>query len=541
MKPKTLILCVVLSMWIALAVTGHVSADRVPASPAPTPQPTVSKPRITTAAPTPLGTPARITPSPAETPQIQTIEQLQSAIRQRMFDPAVRHGRVGIKIVSLASGKVIFENDSDKYFMPASNMKNFTVAAALERLGPDFKFVTSVYAATPADSSGKISGDLRIFGRGDVSISTLFSNGDYYKGLDALADKIIASGVKRVDGSIVADESYFTGNPIPISWEWDDLQWYDGAEVSALPINNNAVDLNVKGGAKVGSPCTVAVLPTNTLYAITNTCATSAAGAKRAIVVDKPLGRNSVLVSGTMPASESWTGYITFTHPADLFVSLLKERLEKKGVVVTGSARTLPRGAVSSYQTEIARLESAPFSLVAAKTMKPSQNMFTEVILWTMGEEIGRKAGGTGDSQQLGVGVVKGFLDAAGIQLDSVVQYDGSGLSRHDLVTPDAVVRLYTYMAKQSRYPQAWRDSLAVGGVDGTLRNRFKGPPVANNLHGKTGTLDQVSALSGYITTAGGEPLVFSIIVNGVSEVPKRLSLIDEMVTQLAGYNGRID
>jgi D-alanyl-D-alanine carboxypeptidase/D-alanyl-D-alanine-endopeptidase (penicillin-binding protein 4) len=173
--------------------------------------------------------------------------------------------------------------------------------------------------------------------------------------------------------------------------------------------------------------------------------------------------------------------------------------------------------------------------------MKPSQNMFTEVILWTLGEEVGRKAGGTGDSQQLGVGVVKGFLDAAGIPLDSVVQYDGSGLSRHDLVTPDAVVRLYTYMAKQSRYPQVWRDSLAVGGVDGTLRNRFKGPPVANNLHGKTGTLDQVSALSGYITTAGGEPLVFSIIVNGVSEVPKRLSLIDEMVTQLAGYNGRID
>ena len=133
-------------------------------------------------------------------------------------------------------------------------MKNFTVAAAIEKLTPDFRFVTSVYADSKPDAAGVIKGDLRILGRGDVSISTAFNNGDYYKGVDNLVDKIAAAGVKRVEGSLLGDESYFKGYPIPVTWEWDDLQWYDGAEISALPVNNNSMDLTVKPGAP-NTPC----------------------------------------------------------------------------------------------------------------------------------------------------------------------------------------------------------------------------------------------------------------------------------------------
>src|SRR5688572_16081036 len=175
--------------------------------------------------------------------RLRTVEELQSEIRSRLLRPELRRGQVGIKIVSLNTGKVVFEENAEKYFMPASNMKNFTVAAALEKLTPDYRFVTSVYATAMPDASGTVKSDLRIFGRGDVSISTAFSDGNYYKGLDDLADKIAAAGVKRIEGSIVADDSYFRGSAIPGSWEWDDLQWYYGAEVSALPLNDNAVDL----------------------------------------------------------------------------------------------------------------------------------------------------------------------------------------------------------------------------------------------------------------------------------------------------------
>ena len=530
------------------------------ARPTPTPSP---RPRVVA---TPKGSPTQFpspsptpTATPASTPQpIQTLEELQSKIRQRMFAPEVRRGRVGIKIVSLNSGKVIFENDSDKYFMPASNMKNFTVATALERLGPDFRFVTSVFANAMPDSSGTIKGDLRIFGRGDISISTAFNPLDstdadpitgkvdtnmvYYRGLDKLVDKIVRAGVKRVEGNLIGDESYFKGFALPGTWEWDDLQWYYGAEISALPINDNAIDLAVTPGT-VSGPCIVTISPANTIFQIVNTCTTTTASVKRGLSVNKRLDRNVLEISGTMPSGDAgFKNPISITHPAELFVALLKRRLEATGITVSGSARVLPPNVkADTSQIEITKLESPPFSLIAAKTMKPSQNMFTETILWTLGEQFGRQSSADADSSTLGLNIVKGFMRQIGVPDDGIIQYDGSGLSRQDLITPSAVVTLYTYMAKESKNAQAWRDSLTIGGVDGTLANRFKGTSAAGNMRGKTGTINQVSALSGYVTTAAGEQLVVSFIVNGVAVTSQRTSLMDDIVVNLANFNGKID
>lgn len=535
---------------IALMASGTGRADGLPLPAAsPTPRPrvvTTAKPTLTpTVTPTPIASP---TPSASPFVPIQSLDELQTKIRQRLFAPEVRRGRVGIKIVSLATGKVVFENDSDKYFMPASNQKNFTVATAFERLGPDFRFVTSVFANSLPDSSGTIKGDLRVLGRGDVSISTAFfgtSASDpntYFKGIDRLVDKIVAAGIKKIDGSILADESYFKGFYIPDTWEWDDLQAYYGAEVSALPINDNAVDLAVTPGS-VGSPCIANIAPANTLFQISNTCVTTNGGSRRDLSVVKKIDRNILEISGTMPAGDN--GYrtsIAVTRPAELFVALLKRRLESSGIIVTGGTRALPPNVKPEpSQVEVARLESVPFREIAAKTMKPSQNMFTETILWTLGEQVGRVNGATGTSSRLGINVVKEFLTSIGVPPDGILQYDGSGLSRHNLITPSAVVTLYTYMAKESRNAQAWRDSLTIGGIDGTLANRFKGTAAANNMRGKTGTIDQVSALSGYVKTAGGEELVVSFIVNGVAVTSQRTSLMDDIVVSLANYNGRID
>ena len=183
-------------------------------------------------------------------------------------------------------------------------------------------------------------------------------------GLPLPADAIVTAGVRRVEGNLIADESYFAGNPIPLTWEWEDLQWDDGAEISAFPINNNAVDLKVSG-TRSGQPCSVSILPPNTVYQVTNLCTTG--GSSRAIVVKKALERNAIIVSGTMPANEGWTGYPTVTHPAELFITLLKERLATKGMVVTGVARVLPKPPrkppatttppFSATPGEIARLE----------------------------------------------------------------------------------------------------------------------------------------------------------------------------------------
>jgi serine-type D-Ala-D-Ala carboxypeptidase/endopeptidase (penicillin-binding protein 4) len=501
-----------------------------------------------TTTPTPPPTPMT-SPSPSGSPvAVQTLPELQSKIRLALMRQELQRGQVGIKIASLDTNKLVFEANAEKYFMPASNMKSYTIATALERLSPDFRFVTSVFSANRPDANGAVK-DLVVYGRGDVSFSSVFTDGDYFKNLNALADKIVQAGVKKIDGDLVGDESYFTGNPIPGGWEWDDLQWYYGAEISALAVNDNAVQLNVKPGA-MGSPCIVQIAPANSIIKINNTCTTSASGTKRELQVTKKLDQNIIEISGTMPAGSDdvYRGNISISHPSEVFVALLRQILEQKGVVVTGRNRVIGTKekmilAVASQAApvEIARLESPPLSLIAAKTMKPSNNTYTETILWSLGEQVGDKSNLKQTSAERGLAVVKDFLRQVGIAPDSVVQWDGSGLSRHNLITPASIVQLYTYMAKQSRYSAAWENSLTVGGVDGTLRNRFKGTIAAGNVRGKTGTIDQVSALSGYVTTAGGEKLVFSIIVNGVPDSAARTGTIDVIINALANFNGKVN
>ncbi len=489
---------------------------------------------------------AASTPTASAARSVQTIADLRLAIAERLARPEFRRGSIGVKVASLTTGDVLFESNAEKYFMPASNMKNFTVAAALERLSPDFRFVTSVYANS-SPVNGVIKGPLRIFGRGDISLSYTFNEGDRIKGIDRLADAIAAAGVTSIEGDIIGDESYFSGSPLPNGWEWDDLQFYYGAEVSALPINDNAVGLTVRPGP-TGYSCSVRLAPEHLLMRVINTCTTTAAGTPRTLRVHKPLDRNIIEVSGHLPIGNAgYDGSVSVSRPAEMFVTMLKERLEQKGIKITGRAVAINDKArlPSDTNIEIAKIESPPLALIAANTMKPSQNMYTETLLWTIGENARSKmplANGTNSrtSSQLGVQDVKAFLQGIGVAEDAVLQSDGSGLSRHNLITPSAVVQLYRYMANNSKFAQAWRDSLTIGGVDGTLRNRFKGTRAEANVRGKTGTINQVSALSGYITTASGEQLVFSMLVNGVAETRSRVALIDEMVLLLANFDGRL-
>jgi serine-type D-Ala-D-Ala carboxypeptidase/endopeptidase (penicillin-binding protein 4) len=508
----------------------------------------------------PMPTPS-VSPTPAASPSpvpIQTVADLQARIREILQWPSVRRGHVGVKIASLGSGRVVFEENAEKYFMPASNMKNFTVAAAIEKLSPDFRFVTSVMAPAAPDASGVLKGEVRIVGRGDVSFSPAFlpphegpspdPTKSYLAGIDRLADAIAAAGVKQIEGNIAADESHFRGDAIPGSWELDDLQWYYGAEVSALPINDNAIEMSVLPST-AGYPCAVRILPPNPVIRVVNRCATVPAGSLRDMRVVRPVGVNTIEINGGLPVGDrGFNGRITVSRPAELFVALLKQRLELRGIAVTGGQKQTMNAP--AHLVEIVRLESQPLSMIAAKTMKPSQNMYTETLLWTLGEQARQQAaaraangpaGPVRTSAELGIAAVRDFLVGIGADPDAIIQHDGSGLSRHNLVTPAAVVHLYSYMAKQSRFAQAWRDSLTIGGVDGTLTNRFKGTLAANNVRGKTGTIDQVSALSGYVKTAAGEEMVFSVIVNGVNTVADRTALIDQIVLVLAAFNGKID
>ena len=410
-------------------------------------------------------------------------------------------------------------------------MKLYTVAAGLDRLSPDFRFVTSVYAPAKPDGNGVIKGDLTIYGRGDPSIAARFNSGNYFKGIDDLAARIAAAGVKRVEGDLVGDETYFIGPQYGSGWEWEDLQWYYGAEVSALTVNDNALDLFVKPGAQVGAPAVITTGPPDPLLRIVNKVVTGARGTRRDLNAYRALAGDELEITGSIALDDKgYTGGIGISRPALLFAYLLRASLSQRGVTVKGKTRTIdarpaagfvvqPNSAVvspGSARVEIASMQSVPFSVIAAQTLKPSQNLYTEIILRTLGTVVPPAVSTPNidrTSESDGLEVVKTFLREAGVNPSSLVLSDGSGLSRNDMITAEATIQLLTYMHRH-RYASVFRDALPIAGVDGTLRNRFKGTPAENNLRAKTGTLSSANSLSGYVRDAAGEELAFSIMVN---------------------------
>jgi D-alanyl-D-alanine carboxypeptidase/D-alanyl-D-alanine-endopeptidase (penicillin-binding protein 4) len=489
---------------------------------------------------------------------------LQARISEVLQKPELAQATVGIKVASLDTGRVLFESNANKLLRPASNMKLYTVAAAIDRLTPDYRFVTSVYARAKPDSAGTVRGDLTIYGRGDPSIAARFNSGNYFKGIDDLAARIVAAGVKRVEGDLVGDESYFTGPQYGSGWNWDDMTWWYGAEVSALTVNDNALDLFVKPGMQVGAPAVITTGPPDPLLRITNKVTTSVKGTKRDISVYRALASDELEISGSIALDDpGYTGGVGISRPALLFVYLLRASLAQQGVVVTGKSRTIPQpifagtpGTIVSGLVEVANLQSPPLSVVAAQTMKPSQNLYTELILRTLGKVVAvappsASAGSTNGiitvqspnagrtSEEAGIQVVRAFLTEAGVMASPLALNDGSGLSRNDMITAEASLQLLTYM-RRHRFATAFRDALPIAGVDGTLRNRMKGTVAENNLRAKTGTLSSASSLSGYVTTAAGEELVFSIMVNNYPPGMSPPSVcIDPIALLLASFAGK--
>jgi D-alanyl-D-alanine carboxypeptidase/D-alanyl-D-alanine-endopeptidase (penicillin-binding protein 4) len=476
---------------------------------------------------------------------------LRSRISEILGRPELAPAIVGIKVASLNTGKVLFEQNANKLLSPASNMKLYTVAAGLDRLSPDYHFVTSVYAPAKPDASGIVHGDLTIYGRGDPSIAARF-NGDYLKGLDDLAARIAAAGVKRVEGDLVGDESFFTGPPYGAGWQWEDLQWGFGAEVSALSINDNLVNLSISPGRQVGASAVVSTEPPDPLLTINNHVTTMAKGARRNLLVHRALDSDIVEIQGSMALDDAgFSGRLGVARPALLFVYLLRAALAKNGIAVSGKTRVIapPLSAVSANSVatvsglvELTNFQSPPFSLIAAQTLKPSQNLYAELILRTLGKVAAASSSSLPDagrtSESSGVEIVRTFLHEAGVDSSSLSFTDGSGLSRDDMVTAEATLQLLTYMHRH-RYANVFRDALPIAGVDGTIRNRMKGTPAQNNLRAKTGELRSASSLSGFVSTAAGEELVFSIMVNNYPDGVNPPSIcIDPIAVLLASFAG---
>jgi D-alanyl-D-alanine carboxypeptidase/D-alanyl-D-alanine-endopeptidase (penicillin-binding protein 4) len=461
---------------------------------------------------------------------------------QKLIDStaAARTAFWGIQVVELATGKTAYQLNQDHYFTPASNTKLFSTALALNRLGVDFTFQTRVIAEAGPDAEGRIAGPLRLIGGGDPNLSARAipyrvgpMTGNPLAAIEELADQIAGRGVKRVDGGIVGDDSWYVWEPYAIGWSVDDPESDDGAPVSALTLNDNVQTLNIRPGAVVGDIAALAFTPPIEFYRIDTRVRTVAAGGERRIHFKRLPGSRDAQLWGTIPLRNGGMEMqIGIEDPAQYAALALKKALESRGITVSGevvSRHQYPgeMAVEGPLGVELARRVSAPLIEDLRVTDKVSQNLHAELALRAVGKAK-RNEGSFGG----GMDEMKVFLAEAGIDAGSWTFTDGSGLSRRGLVTPAAIVKLLRFMY-DSPQRQQWISLLPVAAQDGSLRLRFGGTTAAGRVYAKTGSLAHVSALSGYAERSDGTWVAFSILVNNFNERATEVRAVMDQICAL--------
>jgi D-alanyl-D-alanine carboxypeptidase/D-alanyl-D-alanine-endopeptidase (penicillin-binding protein 4) len=481
------------------------------------------------------------TPAKARVPAVPLSQQPEDVALGREIDHAIDEGdlaqaRWGIFVMSMKDGRVLYSRNGDQLFTPASNMKIYTTAAALDLLGADYRWRTSVYADKQPDASGVIEGGLTLFGRGAPDLNSYGKDG-----LGALADQLYQRGVRRVSGNIIGDESYFRGELFGLGWQWNDLQWYFGAEPSALTIDQNSLELTIAPADRVGSSASLTLnRETDYLHLINNTM-TVARNGTTTIGINRGLSDNELRVWGDFPTGgRAFSAYLSVPNPALWAATLFRKALIARGIKVDGEARSRDFRVAESESfdpqkaLEIANESSGTLSEIVRQTNKESNNLYAELILRTLGKERGTSAPDPDSREnrergddEAGAAVVKSWLDQSGIPSGALSIRDGSGLSRLDLVTPETTARLLGAIAKT---PSAttFRNSLPIAGRDGTLGPRLSRE--AGRVFAKTGTLTYIHSLSGYATTQRDEVLAFSIFCNDATGHSNPVRVIDQIV-----------
>lgn len=413
-------------------------------------------------------------------------------------------GMVGVQVVNLTTGQTVFARNAEQLFLPASNMKLFTAATALTRLGREYRFETTLLRDP--------SGALVLLGGGDPSLSARSYPYTFkaptqppLRAIEELVDRAIAAGLTRVDGDVIGDDRRYPWAPYPESWTADDVRHDFGAPVSALALDDNAVSIAIHPGGRIE------VTPTVEYFTIQNR-ATTVAGSRDSIVLTRVPGSREIIVTGTIGANaQPHRESVAVEDPALFAAHALYDALLRRGIPVRGRPavrhRTVAAYVASDGQV-LATRQSPPLSEVLEMMVKESQNLHAEMLL----REISFKLRGQGTTED-GLREMRTFVEELKIPSTGWRSEDGSGLARNDVVTPEAIARLLAAMDSV----EAWRSLLAVGGQEGTLSDRLCCLVDPVSIRAKTGTLNRAVALSGYADSPANGRLAFSILVNNFS------------------------
>jgi D-alanyl-D-alanine carboxypeptidase/D-alanyl-D-alanine-endopeptidase (penicillin-binding protein 4) len=456
--------------------------------------------------------------------------------------PALKRAHIGYRFVDLATGRVLADRNSSQWFTPASNRKLFTTALALIRLGPGYKFQTTLRTRGEWKPGQPVLHDLELVGGGDPNLSGRVlpyavnePQGDTFAPLEDLAAKLAAQGVREIDGDVTGVSTRYPGERYPPDWSIGDPTYGYGAPVSALTIDDGSVLATVTP-ARAGQPPSISICPAINDLQITNRIVTDPSRQVHIEAARLP-GSNQLVLWGTIgAAAPPWKQDFAADDPALFAAEALISVLRARGIAVHGSARAEyvvagQPAPPAGLGTLLALRDSPPLGEAIQVINKVSENLHAEMLL----REVGLLQSGAG-TLDAGLEAEKTFLRQIGIYTNPPpVQFaDGSGLAREDLATPAAIVSLLEYMW-QSPYRALWVGTLPVGGVDGTLQDRFRGIPHAAQVHAKTGTLENVHTLSGYIERPRGRWIAFSLLVNGSGDDEAATAFIDHVCALFLG------
>jgi D-alanyl-D-alanine carboxypeptidase/D-alanyl-D-alanine-endopeptidase (penicillin-binding protein 4) len=462
------------------------------------------------------GARAATTPSP-RVPPVITRATLPRMIDSMVNAPEFRTALWGILIVDPESRDTLYKHNAAKLFIPASNQKLVSGSVILEQLGPEFRFRTT-FAAHGAISDGTLNGDLAVIGRGDPTMSDRMQK-DAMTAMRSIADSLSQRGIRRITGNVVAVGNAFPGPVAGSGWGWDALSGASFAGVDELIFNEGLSTFRVRPGANIGDPALVETRPSRTFPSV-RVMATTIARDTSAPSTPGPGGRggrgtrmsayhdtltSAVIVRGQIAIGDSATITLPQHDPNTAFVAALTEAFAERGIAVDRQATPWNQNAQAD---SLFTVLSVPLKEIMPAMMKPSQNQIAEAFLRGVGLE--RAGVGTADS---GRRVVERQFAAWNIPSDAFIVRDGSGLSRSDLISPEAIVGILDAMRRSPNFA-VFYESLPIAGVDGTIRTRMRDTPAQGNLRAKTGTLSMVRSLSGYVRTADGRLLQFSMLCN---------------------------
>ena len=483
------------------------------------------------------------------TADAQSKWRVNRALKPILADDQLDHTWYGILVIRPSDGKVLFERNADRFFMPASNTKLYTSAAALELLGPDYTYTTRLFAhGTQTDTL--FAGDLVLVGDADPT----FLSPEYEPNPETLfaawADSLKAAGITHIAGDIIGDGRIIEDDALAYGWSWDDAPYYYAAEIGGLSAVENSIQVRYGLMASdTAMQAIVAPIPAIDGYA-TITATVSATDGRPRRSYSRSLGGNDITLSASVPPGFEDTLTVTIHDPAHFTAHLAKTYLTRAGITIDGAARSAkaadplfhpqhPQRTEDVRQLQqVASYQSVPMSEIAGRINKPSNNMHAEQVLRTIARQDTTITAPIGNWRRGWTGS-RALLEAAGIDPDDFHLVDGSGLSRNNLVTPTQTGNLLRYMwaHPDTTLRRIYYDSLPISGVDGTIRNRMKAPsPAFGVVRAKTGTLGSVSALSGYVGPSQEESLIFVIMMNhfaGASSTAAR-NKQDEIAAALA-------